>query len=86
MNAPDPDMVTFSWEGADGTLTEAEFTLEEAAALKRGETVARYRGNRTRHYTLSDRIAATRARLEGLTTEREALMCEFPGIEDGEWK
>lgn len=77
------DMVTLEFECEDGSVIEADFTLEEAATLKRGEPVAMY--GRTRHYSLSDRIAALRARHDQLTARREEMKREFPGIEDGEW-
>lgn len=84
--ATDPDdLVHFDFECRDGALVEADLTLEEAAKLKRGEPVAMYGGRRVRHRCLDDRIAALKARQDQIEAEQEAMMREYPGIEDGEW-
>jgi hypothetical protein len=81
MTRGDDDKVRFTWEGADGALVEADLTLDQAAALQRGEPVAGY--GLARHFTLDERIAATRARLESLRAELFAFKAEQIGISFG---
>lgn len=62
------------WEDPiTGTVSEAWVTLEEAAALERGESISR-RGERTvDRWTLGEQATALRARLDQVLMERQAV-------------
>lgn len=80
------DMVTLRFVCEDGSEIVADLTLEQAAALQRGEAVAGYDGElQVRHYSLDDQIAGLRARQDQITERREELKRQYPGIEHGEW-
>jgi hypothetical protein len=72
------DTVNLTWEDNMGTIHEATFTLEEAAALQRGETVTG-RGNVT-DWTLADNIATLEARQAQIKAEMNELERQYPGI------
>lgn len=63
----DDDLVyTVSTDPVTGTVVRWTMTLEQAAAIKRGEAA---RGIKREEWTLEEQIAADRAALDGLTLE-----------------
>jgi hypothetical protein len=72
------DTVTMTWEDNMGTIHEATFTLEEAAALQRGETVTG-RDNVT-DWTLEDSIAQLEARQAQIKAEMDELERWYPEL------
>jgi hypothetical protein len=73
------DTVRLTWEDElTGTIHETRFTLEQAAALQRGESVTS-RGNVT-EWTLADNIAKLEARQAQIKAEMKELERQYPEL------
>jgi hypothetical protein len=77
------DLVRYTWTDArTRELCEVTFTLDELAAMQRGEVVARPAP--IERENLDEAIAALRARQDQIRAHRDELRRRHPGIDGGD--
>jgi hypothetical protein len=75
------DQMTLAWESADGSASEMDMSLRQAADLQAGEPVSGY--GLVRRATPQERIARLRAMNDQIAERMADLEDQYPDLREG---